>query len=62
MLSPGKYFKEVVDELQRVTWPSRQQTIEMTILVVGVSVIIGAYIGALDFGFSKLLEQVLLNQ
>lgn len=61
MLSPGKYFKEVIDELQRVTWPSRQQTIEMTILVVGVSVIVGSYIGLLDFGFSKMLEQILLQ-
>lgn len=61
MLSPGKYFKEVIDELHRVTWPTRQQTIEMTVLVVGVSIIIGVYIGALDYGFSKLLEEVLLR-
>ena len=51
MLSPGKYLSEVSEEVKKVTWPSRKQTIDMTVLVVGVSLIIGIYIGALDFLF-----------
>jgi preprotein translocase subunit SecE len=61
MLSPGKYLSEVSEEVKKVTWPSRQQTIDMTILVVGVSLIIGIYIGALDFIFQELLAKVLLG-
>lgn len=61
MFSPGKYLNEVSEEVKKVTWPSRQQTIDMTILVVGVSLIIGIYIGALDFIFQELLAKVLLG-
>lgn len=61
MLSPGKYLTEVSNEVKKVTWPSRQQTIDMTVLVVGVSLLIGVYIGALDFLFQELLAKVLLG-
>jgi preprotein translocase subunit SecE len=61
MLSPGKYLSEVTEEVKKVTWPSRQQTIDMTILVVGVSLLIGVYIGTLDFLFQELLAKVLLG-
>lgn len=49
-----KYFKEVREELTKVSWPSRQQTIQKTILVITVSVVVGIYIGALDFLFTTL--------
>lgn len=61
MLSPGKYLNEVSEEVKKVTWPSRQQTMDMTVLVVGVSLLIGVYIGALDFLFQELLAKVLLG-
>ena len=60
MLNPGQYFREVGRELRKVTWPTRKQTIEMTVLVVGVSLIIGAYIGALDYVFREMMAQTLL--
>jgi preprotein translocase subunit SecE len=49
-----RYLTEVRDELKKVTWPTRQQTIEKTILVIIVSVIVGIYIGALDYLFTQL--------
>lgn len=55
MFKPAQYFKEVVREAQKVSWPSREQTQEKTLLVLAVSIIIGLYIGVLDFVFSKLL-------
>lgn len=61
MLSPGKYLNEVSEEVKKVSWPSRQQTLDMTVLVVGVSLLIGIYIGALDFMFQELLAKVLLS-
>lgn len=61
MLSPGKYLNEVAQEVTKVTWPTRQQTFDMTVLVVGVSLIIGIYIGVLDFLFQELLAKVLLG-
>ncbi|MCB9801379.1 MAG: preprotein translocase subunit SecE [Pseudomonadales bacterium] len=52
---PAQYFKEVAREVKKVSWPSREQTQEKTLLVLTVSIIIGLYIGVLDFVFSKLL-------
>lgn len=56
MVSPITYLKQVGRELKKVTWPTRAQTIEMTVLVIGVTVIIAIYIGALDFLFQKLMS------
>ncbi|MEX0896210.1 MAG: preprotein translocase subunit SecE [Patescibacteria group bacterium] len=61
MFSPVKYFSEVTQELRQVTWPSRDQTIEMTILVIGVSLVIGAYLGGIDYIFNAILTQTLLQ-
>ena len=43
-------------ELQRVQWPTRQQTITLTGIVLGFVVIMGAYLGALDAIFSRLIQ------
>ena len=54
-----KYFREVRDELQKVTWPTREQTIQKTLLVIVVSIVVGAYIGLLDYGFTQLMAFVI---
>jgi preprotein translocase subunit SecE len=48
----------LVDELKRVTWPSRQETIRLTMIVVVISLIIGLYIGIIDVGLAKVLELI----
>lgn len=54
-----RYFSEVGQELQKVSWPTRAQTIEKTMLVIVVSVIVGAYIGALDYLFTSITTLVI---
>ena len=49
-----RFFGEVISELRKVTWPSRQETTRLTILVLVVSIIIGAILGVIDIGFSRL--------
>ena len=56
---PKRYLQEVQEEVRRVSWPSREQTIQKTLLVIGVSVLVGVYIGALDFGFTQLTTWLL---
>jgi len=46
-------------ELQRVQWPTRQQTTTLTGIVLGFVVIMGAYLGALDAIFSRLIQLVI---
>lgn len=50
---------EVAGELRRVTWPSREETVRLTIIVIAVSVAIGAFLGVVDLGFSRLMTFVL---
>lgn len=59
MVSPVQYFREVAQEIKKVSWPSREQTITMTALVVGVTIVVGLYIGALDFLFERLVSFIL---
>ena len=50
-----EYLKETKTELKHVIWPSRQQTIYYTIIVIVLSVIIAYYLGLFDYIFSQLL-------
>jgi preprotein translocase subunit SecE len=54
-----KYFFEVRSELQKVTWPTRQQTLQKTGLVIAASLIVGLYIGGLDYVFTHLMAFLL---
>lgn len=56
---PVKYVNEVNQELRKVTWPTRHQTWQMTLLVIGVSAAVGVYIGGLDFLFQQLMTLVI---
>ena len=53
------YFKEVRAELKHVSWPSRQQTIVYTAVVIGISVGVAAYLGVLDYFFSAIIKQII---
>lgn len=55
MVSPVGYLREVNQELRKVSWPTMQQTRDMTILVVIVSLVVGAYIGLLDIVFQEAI-------
>ena len=57
--SPMNFFKEVRAELAKVAWPKRPEVIKLTAVVVGASVLVGIYLGGLDFVFSKLIEFLL---
>lgn len=47
-IAPVQFLNEVVAELKRVTWPTRDETIKLTAVVIAISVIVGAFIGGLD--------------
>jgi preprotein translocase subunit SecE len=53
-VAPGRFIKEVVAELKKVTWPTREETIKLTVIVIIISILVGAFIGGLDSFFVKL--------
>ncbi len=56
-----RYFGDIVSELRRVTWPTREETIRLTIMVLAVSATIGAFLGLVDLAFSRLIVVILGN-
>ena len=46
-------------ELQRVQWPDRKALTQLTGIVLFFVILAGAYLGALDAVFSKLIQQIL---
>ena len=43
------FLKEVKGELSKVAWPTREQTIRYTVLVIAVAVLVGVFLGGLDY-------------
>ncbi len=50
------FLKEVRTELKRVTWPTRKEAIRYTLVVIGFTLGVAAFLGGLDFLFSWLLN------
>jgi preprotein translocase SecE subunit len=50
------YLKDTFAEMKHVSWPTQQQVIVYTALVVGVSAIVAIVVSMLDFGFSHGLD------
>lgn len=53
------FFSEVRTEMQKVTWPTREELINSTIVVLVSIVILSTFIGVTDFFLSHLLKMVL---
>ncbi|MCJ7511102.1 MAG: preprotein translocase subunit SecE, partial [Dehalococcoidia bacterium] len=56
-----RWIADIISELRKVVWPTRQDTIHLTVVVLIVSVVIGAALGGLDVGFAWLAEHILLR-
>jgi preprotein translocase subunit SecE len=53
------YFKEVQAELSKVVWPTREQTIRYTVLVIIVAIGTGLLLGGLDYLLTLLTDYLL---
>jgi preprotein translocase subunit SecE len=57
----ARYLQEVRIELRKTTWPSRQELIASTEVVLGVVIVVGAYIALAD-GILTALTRPLFNR
>jgi len=53
------YIRESRIELKKVVWPSKKQTKNHTLLVIGISVAVALFLGAADFLLNQILELVI---
>jgi preprotein translocase subunit SecE len=52
------FAADLVEELKKVSWPTRAETIRLTTIVIAISLIIGFYVGIIDILLTKGLEIV----
>ena len=53
------FIKESFAEFKKVQWPTKKQTVRLTVMVIGVSLIVAIYVGLLDLGYEEILNLVL---
>jgi len=51
----------IASELKKVAWPSRQEAIRLTIIVIIVTAAVALILGLVDYGFSKFVDAVLVE-
>jgi preprotein translocase subunit SecE len=56
------FITDIIGELRKVTWPSRRDTVRLTIMVLIVCIVVGIFLGALDYGFSELVAKLFLSK
>ena len=57
----SRSVKEIYAELGRVTWPTKEETTRLSIIVVSISIVIGLFLGVIDMGFSKIIAFFIYN-
>lgn len=55
------YLKESRNELAHVIWPKREAVIKLTLIVFLITGVIALYVGALDYGFVRLLSLIIVR-
>lgn len=53
-----RYLKETRAELSKVSWPSRREALNLTLIVVAVTIVMAIVLGILDYAFSQLIAVI----
>ena len=54
-----KYFKDLRSEFKKVVWPTKKQVVNNTLVVLVTMIVVGLFVGGLDFGLTALLDLIL---
>jgi preprotein translocase subunit SecE len=54
-----EFVQDVLVEFRKVTWPSRQELINSTTVVIVVTVVLAFFLGGVDIVLTKLVERIL---
>ena len=52
----------IIDELKKVVWLTRREAAYLTFLVLVVAVMVGLVLGAIDYGFTHLVDNLFLGR
>ncbi len=54
-----EFVREVMAEFRKVSWPSRQELINSTVVVITVTVVVSLFLGAVDVVLARIVERIL---
>ncbi|MBD47514.1 MAG: preprotein translocase subunit SecE [Dehalococcoidia bacterium] len=57
---PGKFINEVVSELRKSVWPTRDEVVRLTWVVLVIASIVGGILGFLDFSYSRTFTRYIV--
>ncbi len=55
------FISNIIGELRKVTWPTREEAVRLTVMVLIVCAVIGVILALLDYGFGRLIQDVILS-
>jgi preprotein translocase subunit SecE len=56
-----EFVEEVLAEFRKVTWPSRQELVNSTVVVIVVTVVLAFFLGAVDIALARVVEWILVG-
>ena len=56
-----RFFSDTIAELKKVVWLTRREAAYLTVLVLIVAIAVGLILGAIDYGFTSLVDKVLIG-
>ena len=56
-----RVISEIIAELRKVVWLTRREAAYLTALVLIVAIIVGLLLGAIDYGFTALVDKLLIG-
>jgi preprotein translocase subunit SecE len=54
-----QFIKDVRVEFSKVSWPSREELLQSTLVVIVVSLLVAAFVGIVDLGLNQLVNLIL---
>ncbi len=56
-VSPVLFLQDVISELRKSVWPSKEETARLTAIVIALAVVVGFFLGGLDRVFAELFNR-----
>jgi len=57
-----RFIGEIIAELKKVVWLTRREAAYLTVLVLIVAITVGLVLGAIDYGFTNLIDKLLIGR
>ncbi len=56
-----RYLRETRAELRKVTWPTREEALHLTLIVLGTTIVMSILLGIADFIFGRIMAGVIIG-